>query len=1140
MTVQDPSSSSSLSIHLLGRFLVEVHGRPLPETAIKGRKARSLLKLLALQRQGRLVRDQAMDALWPDLQSTSAASQLYKALHHIRSGLTQQADGADEWIEMSDDFIRLDPPGETTIDVHRFEEHAQAGLRDHTVPRLETAVSLYGGDLLPMDVYAEWTTLPREHYRQRYLDVLTTLAEQYEQRGELSEAAQMHRLALEKDSALESSHRSLMRIFARLGQRTRAFRQYDLCREVLHQELAMGPSPETKDTLDAIREQRWSTDTSPRSIGTSAPSPMAPLVGREEERAAIDESLERITAGKGGALLVRGGMGLGKTRLIRELALRARRRGFRVFSGEAREGSGVIAYGPFVKLCDEILHEYPALQEALPEELGQLVPSFSGDGIPVPHADRRAAQGYLFAQVQRFFAQLAEEGPVVAMIDDLHAADEASRELFSYLIRHGSEVPALFVGTTRNEEAAFGVEGLSPGPESAVTVIDLSPLSAREHATLLRQHDSTTPSDDTIDRIFERSEGNPLFALELLDAREEDSAGDTPTERDGTSSPGPAASPGPIPSSLRASLQERLEALTPPARRLVSLAAVIGGQVSYDLLASVWEETDLSEEHGLFEPLQEVTRAGLLDEHGLDYSFRHTLVREGVYASISTPRRRTLHAGVARQLVSRSEDAEAEPVEEIAHHYLRVGELRQGIHYLVRAAERAEAAYAHEDALTQYEDALEVLETVDESWAWRFRCDVLGRMGDVYRACGRLERSYDVYRDAVALAADVPMSESDRVELHRKMALVAIFRTDVDRAERHLERASSLVEEDTRAQVRVRLIEALRLWHVNQLEEAYDVGREALERAEALGAASEASQACEILSMTCLPLGRWEEGLEYEKRRQFEGWSPEIVVATDAHLCLWEYHVSGDQPFERARSFMEQVAEQASELGDLRCVAVCHYALGTMYLWRGAHEKAIDELEASLELHERVGSPAGMAYVRARQGVLHTMQGATEAGWQSVQEGIDKANQAAVRDHCLQRLYGIGIWNRIEASDPSAVRDLVTKSEALLDETGACGACALELHPWLAYFYLDTGTVPRARECGETVAALAEKTGNPIGEALATMIESNVLAAEKEDERAQRRREEAFALAKEAVTEATHSPIVHYLDRMADQQAALT
>ncbi len=1135
MDVENTTPSARLKIHLLGQFLVYISGRALPETTVKGRKARSLLKLIALQRHAQLVRDQAMDALWPDLDATAAASQLYKALHHIRKAFETRSEEAAEWIEMTDDLIRLVPPGGVVTDVRRFERTARAGLREGGISDLQMAVSVYAGDLLPMDVYADWAALPREHYRQLYLDVLIALAAQYEQRGELSEAAEMLRLALEKDPALEVAHRGLMRIFAKRGQATRAFRQYDLCSRVLRRELEVDPAPETTETLAKVRERRMSKEAEPRALRATIPAPMPPIVNRIAECTEIERSLDRLSAGEGGALIIRGGVGMGKTRLIQELALRSRQRGLRVFAGSAREDEGKVAYGPFVDIFEAVLHQYPALQEYLPAELGRLVPSFAGDGVPVPHADKLAAQGYLFAQVHRFFARLANEGSVVVIVDDLHAADEGSRALFHYLLHHGDGLPVLLAAGTR--EDVGGPASRIDGTRLSVDVLDLAPLTSEDHASLLQQH---APAADlppeTAERVYRISEGNPLFALELQRFRAEDriyaSDGDLVS-----ASVSPAQ--GSIPPSLRRMVEEQLEGLSPSAHHLLFIAAVIGRHVPFDLMASVWSGAAFLEEDALFEPLEEVTKARLLDERGLDYSFRHALVREAIYESISEARRRALHALVARRLVDMSADADDEPVEQIAHHFVRAGEIRQGVHYLIRAAERAEAAYAHEDALQRYREALAALEDLDDSAARRLRRDIFERVGDVYRACGKLEQSYDAYEKAVTVAEGLPLSAPDLVELHRKIALVAIFRTEIERSERHLAIAFDLVGDDARARARLLIIKALQLWHVNRLEEAAELAHEALELAEREDAPAEASQACEILAMTYLPLGRWEEGLKYEMQRQVYGWSPEIVVATDAHLCLWEYHVGGDQPFQQARSFVRSVARQASQLGDLRCVAVCHYALGTMHLWRGEAQEADEELDASLRLHENVGSPAGMAYALARKGVLHTMRGTTDLGWQAVQDGIVHAAHAAVRDHCLQRLYGVGIWNRLEAGDLPEARRLVEKSTELLDEAGACGACALELYPWLAYFYLHSGEIERARECGTAVAKLAAKTGNPIGQAVAAMIESSLFVAEHDEMGARRRRRKAFELAEDAVTEATHSPVVHYLDRMADQQAKL-
>ncbi|MEX0647043.1 MAG: AAA family ATPase [Balneolaceae bacterium] len=1136
MDLPDALSSSSLEIHLLGRFTVYVDGHELPESSIKGRKARSLLKLLAHQRQHQMVRDQAVEVLWPELNGTAAASQLYKAIHHIRKAIGSHMKDAEEWIEITDNLIRIAPPGGLVTDLNRFGDMARTGLRSQNINKLEMAASLYTGDFLPMDRYADWGTLPREHYRQLYLDVLTTLARQYEQQGDLSEAAEMLRLALEKEPALETAHRGLMRVFARQGQITRSFRQYDVCREVLREELGMSPTSETRKILDDIREGRLSGKEDRAELKATIPGLQSPIVGRTKECAVIDRLLDRLSDGEGGALLISGEVGTGKTRLARELIFRARRKELSFFLGRTKEGTGPVAYGPFSELFGDVLHKEPELESSLPVELGRLIPGFSGGGTPVPHADKLAAKGYLFARVHQFFAELSEAAPLVVILEDLHAADKGSRELFSYLMQHQEKLPVLFVATIRKEADEPLPDILSGQKDDSVEILNLEPLTFDEHINLLHHYAPAEVEPGTARHIFRLSEGNPLFGLELLRFYSEKEQPDPEQKLVSDASTG-SLIPEPLPDSLRMIVKQKLDRLSPPAHHLLYIAAVIGRQVPYELMASVWNNGDSTEENVLFDALEEVIRARLLEESGLDYSFRHTLVREAVYASISGARRKALHGLVARRLVSESE--EKEPVEQIAYHFIRAGDVLQGVHYLILAGERAEKAYAHDDALQRYREACDVLEEPEDNETKKLKCEILERTGDVYRACGRLEKSYDAYNEAITLAEKTPLNKPGLVELYRKMAVVAIFRTETDLSEQYLLKAFELNEEEPRAQARLFITKALHLWHLNQLEKAYEVAKKALEKANKSDATAEASQACEILAMTCLPLGRWEEGLEYELQRQLYGWSPDIVVAIDAHLCLWEYHVSGDQPLQQARSFMEQVSEQASKTGNLRCVAVCHYALGTMHLWRGQRRLAVDELSSSLELHERVGSPAGMAYALARKSVLHTLMGAADLGWQAVQQGLLHAKQAAVRDHCLQRLYGVGIWNRLEAGDTEGAGNLVAQSEQLLENTGACAACALELYPWLAYFYLQTGDIAQAQKCGDAVSELAAKTGNPIGKSIASMITSSLHVTEQNEQQARQYNLKSFEILKDEVSEATYSPVIHYLERMVEQQAEL-
>jgi ATP/maltotriose-dependent transcriptional regulator MalT len=150
-----------------------------------------------------------------------------------------------------------------------------------------------------------------------------------------------------------------------------------------------------------------------------------------------------------------------------------------------------------------------------------------------------------------------------------------------------------------------------------------------------------------------------------------------------------------------------------------------------------------------------------------------------------------------------------------------------------------------------------------------------------------------------------------------------------------------------------------------------------------------------------------------------------------------------------------------------------------------------------------------------------------------VQNGIEHAQRASIRDHCLQRLYGVGIWNRLQAADTAQVADLVAKSEALLEANGPCTACSLDLYPWLALHYLDRGDIERAARCAERLEQLAAKTGNPVGEACAAIVRSGVERARGNAGRHREARQQALQLMEGSVLKGSTSPMTYLFDRLA-------
>lgn len=1104
-----------MEISLLGRFLVLASGARLGEDDIPGRKAAALLKLLALAPGHQLARDVAVEALWPGVED--GAAQLYKALHQLRRVLAAHEKGraAGQSILLAKNLLQLAPPEGVATDIAAFEQAAHEALACGRLEALEAAAARYAGDLLPMDLHAPWTEAPRNRLQQRYLDVLLALAEKYLGRGDLPAAAQTWRTALEKDASLEAAHRGLMEVFARQGQRDRALKQYGVCLDVLADELGVAPSQDTRTLYERIERESLGAEAAARLVPLQAPTQAPPLVDRVAECRAIERCLDQLAAGRGGALVMEGPGGIGKSRLVRELAARARQRGYCALVGAAYEMEAAVAYGPFIDILQAALREGPADHELIPAEIAGTVGAAGAP--PVPDSDPRAARTYLFAAIAEFLSRRAAAAPLVVVLENLHAADQGSRELFHFLARRARETPVLLAATCRDEQGVPDRLVRSLGEALPVTVLRLGPLSEADHHELLRQQGGDASlSRERSDEIFRLSEGNPLYALELRGHRGHSGAT--------------------VPPSLSATVLERLEAVSPGARRLLTIAAVAGEDVAYPLLEALWSGAEKTQEHSggrLLDVLDELIGARLLHEHGVHYRFRHALHRRCVYESASQARRRTLHGEVARSLVELGEREGELPVERVAFHYRMAGDARQAAHFLTLAGQRAAAVYAHDDALRSYREALAMLEPASDAMVKRICADLHTLVGDTNRAAGYLAESFASYERALALVESLPLNGAELTELNRKIALAAIFTADMQKAGQHLAQAWRHAPDDARVHARLHILRALHLWHFNRLEEAARYAHRALELAQSAHAEVESAQACEILAMTYLPLGRWQEGLRYEKQRLRHGrWSPELVVATDAHLCLWEYHVRDDRMLDQASVFMREVAAEADRLGDKRCVAICQYALGTIHLWKGDAASALSELDESLALHDRVGSAAGMAYTLARRAVLHTLANATDLGWRSVQQGIEQAERASIRDHCLQRLYGVGIWNRMQAKDAARVSELVAKSEALL-AAGACPSCAVELYPWLALHYLEQDDVARAAHCAERLEGFAGKTGNPVGETVAAIVRCGAARAQGDAEGQREARRQATELMQGAALKGSASPMTYLFDRMA-------
>src|SRR5262249_36849351 len=342
---------------------------------------------------------------------------------------------------------------------------------------------------------------------------------------------------------------------------------------------------------------------------------LLPLVGRRPELAAMEERVAAAVEGRAPLLLVLGEPGIGKTRLLDELAAKVRAAKGAVLAGRAFEAEMVQPYGPWI----DALRSAPLarLEPGLRAELAPLLPEL---GEAPPAADRAR----LFDAVARALAALAASAPTAVILDDLHWFDEASAALLHFAARALGGSRVLLACSARPGELADNpaalrlVRGLGRDPR--VREIALGPLDERATAALACAVDPSLNAG----RIFEESDGNPLFALELARAGER----------------------GTIPATLDELIGERLGRLGEGSGTLVAWCAALGGSFDLAKLQNVAGLATLE----LLAGLDSLERAGVLRASELGYDFVHDLFRRSAYRRISQPRRRLLHLHIARAL----------------------------------------------------------------------------------------------------------------------------------------------------------------------------------------------------------------------------------------------------------------------------------------------------------------------------------------------------------------------------------------------------------------------------------------------------------------------------------------------------------
>jgi DNA-binding SARP family transcriptional activator len=1027
-----------LRIHLLGPFEVFRDGQPLGADDWHTQQTRTILKVLLIRRGHVVPADQLIELLWRDDDPEIARRRLHVRISQLRHALDPTSP-ADHILTVEDGYL-FNPEADCWIDVDEFTAHADAGHNHQqngnlaeAIAAYETARALYRGDLLEEDLYADWATASREHWRERFLTMLTELAECYAQQGRYHRAIACCQQVLTTDACREAVYLRLMLYYYYAGEQKQALRAYEQCCQILADELGVAPLPATVTLAEQIRAGTlYAVEGAPRYpppayVGRLFQVPYSlgrvPFVGREREYAWL---VEQWRARKTGILLIEGETGIGKSRLVNEFLGYAAAQGVTVLQSRAAPREEL----PYARVAEALLPLLePKPSPDIPHDtiaaLAAIFPQVRSGTVALPSLPDlppQQARERLFAAVKSLIEMRAPGA--LLFVDDAHRVDSTSLDLLVHLAS-----TLTIILTCRTEETPpdhpLRVAIRPLRREGRLASLTLEPLPPAAIASLIRQlaHDDLPALTD---QVVNRTDGTPLLAIALLQHLFEEGA--LCVNADGRWSAADAGAVSLSPTA-REIIESRLQRLRGDLRRVFDFAAVLRAGFDFVLL----QHASQMAEDPLLDALDALVDAGLVIEPRTagrgEFVLAHDRYAEVAYAMIPAARRRRLHRQVASAIEQTASDLDM-VAPALAHHLEQAGDAAHAFNWLVRAGDAARARYAHAEALALYQRAI-TLGAGEVAPVW-------DRMGNIAHHLAHFADGVHFYEAALArwqalketiqqVCAHYALAECHR-ELSQFDQAAEHARAGLEMITAHLDQPALI------ARGHIILSNALRSGQLAPMKTV----RDHLERA--------------------LELARPAQ--EWQLVGQATFWLGVVVVNSGDPVSALVYDQEALAQFRRA--------------GDAGWEAITLNNLAYHALLTGQAELALQTAEEGLALARRIGSVNSQGWLLSTLGEAQTHLGYLEAAQATLEEGLTLVTRwgpARLRPGFLADLSRVAIARQ----EWSAALTYLEQALALALETAP--QFIPQLRVLLARAYLAHGNLTRAQTEAEHAQESAKQKG---------------------------------------------------------------
>ena len=684
--------------------------------------------------------------------------------------------------------------------------------------------------------------------------------------------------------------------------------------------------------------------------------------------------------------------------------------------------------------------------------------------------DPKIKQENLFDNNLLGIQRAADEQPLILFMDDLQWADPTSLNLVHYLARNTRKFRVLMLGTYRPEDITQGYDGKPHQLETAMQNmsredlldnIELKRLDRASTESLINSVLGETKFEAGFyDKIHKETEGTPFFILEILKLLAEEGA--IAQDESGAWALVKELDKLDLPGKVYDVVKRRLDRLMEDQRELLECASVIGNEFSTGVLEKATEMKKMT----LLKNLSKIEKTHKLLHYFNDrYKFDHSKIREVLYNGIGEELRREYHRVIADTIAGIHKNNPDEAVSEVAYHYFEAGDERAG-EWLVKAADRAKDAYANEEAVRLYSEALGVVES---------GCilSILENLGEVLSLMDEYDKAIENFEQAQESTEDC----ETKARMKRKAASAHEKKGEYDKSLEVVAAAKELItDRNTVEYARLLLGEGNPHFRKGDYDKAMSLFQEAIKLFEKSGAEQkDMGNALRAIGIIHWSKGDYAPALEYYEKSlaAMEELGEQYGKAAALNNIGLVHDNIGE--FGLALDFYGRSLEIFENMGNKQGIAAALNNIGLVHDNRGELGLALEFHGRSLEIKEKIGNKQGIASTLNNIGVVHFARAELDQALEFFTRSLKISDNLGDKQGIADSLHNIGNVHIVRGMPDSALefyRRSLEMSEKIGDKHGMCYSLS-----GLAEANIGLGYVQAALEIAEKALATAYEIG---------------------------------------------------------------